>query len=256
MRGDMPKVIVERPRRGDGWRRKGRSLRDDDLELTDVALRVHDRGRGTSKSLNESLTPLKRYLESQVGRPWNKVWSEICKSLKPTNTVQQHVRDHVPDFVAIKTSFKDGEIWVYHRWSRGWGLLKDTHMKLFVDPKSGLLRRNKHWRSWNAAARARSAEEAKAREERMRIVSPARQLHLFDDGAWWEVTLAAIPTGVEEVKTPRGVRRHVFEKEVDDVVVRAKLSALGASELYGRRGVYAVAKRQLSKKEMRDLKLR
>ncbi len=255
MRGDMPKVIVERPRRGGGWRRKGRPLRDDDLSLSEAEVKRHDRARGTTKNLNENLAPLKRFLESQAGRPWNKVWSEICENLKPSNTVQQHVRDHIGDFVATKTLLKDGEVWVHHhRWSRE--PLKGSHVRLFVDPKSGLLRKNKHWRSWNAAARARKAEQAKAREARMRVLSPTKQLHLLDDGAWWEVTLAPVPTGVEEVKTRHGVRRHSFEKAVEDAVLRAGLSALDRAALYGRAGVYAVAKRQLSKKDMRDSKLR
>lgn len=254
MRGDMPKVIVERPRRGGSWRRKGRDLREDDLELTDASLKAHDRARSRTKSLNENLAPLKRFLAKQVGRPWNKVWAEICENLKPSNTVQQHVRDHIVDFVATKTSLKDGGVWVHDRWSRG--PLKDSHVKLFVDPKSGLLRRNKHWRSWNAAARARKAEAAKARAAHMRVVSATTQLHLLGDGAWWEVTLASIPTGIEEVKTLRGVHRRTFEKAFDDVVVRAGLSPVGGATLYGRNGVFAAAKRQLSKKEIRDLKLR
>lgn len=254
MRGDMPKVIVERPRRGDGWRRKGRLLHDEDLELTAVALKVHDKGRGTSKSLNENLAPLKRYLAAQVGRPWNKVWAEVCANLKPSNTVQQHVRDHIPDFVAIKTSLKDGEVWVHDRWAVA--PLKQSYVKLFVDPKSGLLRKNKHWASLNAKWRASKAEEAKAREERMRVVSPVRQLHLLDDGAWWDVTLAAVPTLTQETKTRFGMRRYAAEVGVTDVVLDARLSKLGREELYARKGVYAVAKRQLSKKDMRDWKLR
>lgn len=41
---------------------------------------------GGSKVLNENLTPLRRYLERQVGRPWNKVYSEIAVGLKVTST--------------------------------------------------------------------------------------------------------------------------------------------------------------------------
>jgi hypothetical protein len=32
--------------------------------------------RGDRKQMNESLGPLRRYLERQVGRPWNKVYAE------------------------------------------------------------------------------------------------------------------------------------------------------------------------------------
>ena len=251
----MPKVIVERPRVGSRARLKNRVRVDDDEELpSKVSVKRDAWMRGGGRELNENLQPLKRYLEAQAGRPWDKVWSEICKNLKPSNTVQQHVRDHIPGFVAIKTTVKNGEIWVLDRWTRG--PLKDSHVKLFVDPKSGLLRRNKHWVSWNARNRAKLAAQAKARVARMRVVSAAKQLHLLDDGAWWEVTLAAVPIVAQEQKTRQGTLRYSVETAVTDVVVHARLSALGREALYARRGVYAVAKRQLSKKEMRDLKLR
>lgn len=254
MRGDMPKVIVERARRGARPLRKGRALRDDDLSLSDVAVKIHDRSRGRTKSLNENLNPLKRFLEKQVGRPWSKVWAEVCENLKPTNTVQQHVRDHIPDFVAMKTSMKGGEVWVHERWAPV--PLKLSYSKLFVDPKSGLLRRNKYFVTWRAKKRERREIEAKMLAARMRVVSAATQLHLLDDGAWWEVTLAPVPTGVREMPTRNGMHRYEYEHGVGDAVISAGLSTLGREDLYARRGVHAVAKRQLSKKEMRDLKLR
>ena len=255
MRGDMPKVIVERPRSGAGKLRNRKPVRDDDELLpSKIGVKRDARERGGYKSLNENLNPLKRYLESQVGRPWDKVWSEICKNLKPSNTVQQHVRDHIPDFVALKTSLKDGEVWVHDRFRRA--PLKDSHVKLFVDPKSGLLRRNKYWASWNARRRAERAREQKERERRMRVLSPTKQLHLLEDGAWWEVTLAPVPTVVQEHRTRHGTHRYPAELAVKDVVLEARLTLLSREALYDRRGVYAVAKRQLSRKEMRDLGLR
>ena len=254
MRGDMPKVIVERARRGAGWRRKGRALRDDDLSLSEAAVKKHDSARGMTKNLNENLNPLKRYLDGQVGRPWDKVWSEVCANLKPSNTVQQHVRDHIPDFVAIKTALKDGEVWVHDRLSIS--PLKKSYVKLYVDPKSGLLRRNKHWTGWKTFKRERRVAEAQALDARLRVISVTKQLHQLDDGAWWEVTLAKVPTVVEERKTRHGAQRYTVELGVDDVVVRAGLSKLSREKLYGRPGAFAASKRQLSKKEMRALKLR
>ena len=82
MRGDMPKVIVERARRGAAPLRKGRAVRDDDLALSKIGPKRHARLRGGEKMLNENLSPLKRFLEKQVGRPWDKVWSEVCANLK------------------------------------------------------------------------------------------------------------------------------------------------------------------------------
>ena len=76
--------------------------------------------------------------------------------------------------------------------------------------------------------------------KRMRAVDAKTQFHLLDDGAWWEVKLAKIP--------PR--------QAYVDVVRRAKLSKLSVGTLYDREGVYAHDKRQLSKAEMKLLKLR
>ena len=48
------------------------------------------------RGLNENLAPLRRYLHAQIGRPWNKVFSEICAGIDRRNTVQQHIHQHIP----------------------------------------------------------------------------------------------------------------------------------------------------------------
>jgi hypothetical protein len=254
MRGDMPKVIVERPRRGGGWLRNGRPLREDDLSLSEFEVRSRDRKRGYhTKELNENLAPLKRYLESQVNRPWHKVWSEICENLKPSNTVQQHVRDHIADFVAIKTSLKDGEVWVHDR--HALRPLRQAFVKLYVDPKSGLLHRNKHFTGWKKLKQGRRAAAAKEREARMRVISEDIQLHLAGD-CWWEVRLAPVPTMIVANTGRFGPPQLTRELPVDDVLLRALSTFESRRATYGRAGVYAAARRQLSKKEIRAHGLR
>jgi hypothetical protein len=230
-----------------------KTVRDDDAALSKVGMKRDALLRGGYKRLNENLAPLKRYLEAQVDRPWNKVWSEISANLKPSNTVQQHVRDHIVDFVATKTSLRDGEIWIHERWAPV--RLKDSYTRLFVDPKSGLLRRNKHWRSWQSARRAKREAEAKARAARMRVVSEKVQLHLFND-CWWEVKLAKVPTAIQPVRSAPGARGVRVELPVDDALLHEAGTYESRKDRYGRAGVYAASKRQLSKKEIRALELR
>jgi hypothetical protein len=74
MREDMYKVIVERPRRGKEGDATAARLRKDFDGTMRLGMRV---GYGY-RSLNENLAPLRRYLHAQIGRPWNKVFSEIC----------------------------------------------------------------------------------------------------------------------------------------------------------------------------------
>ena len=243
MRKDMSKVIVERPRvgRAVAGLRPGRTraLVDDDGEPIKAKGAREPKGREQkTKHFNETLNPLKRYLASNIGRPWDKVYSEISEHLKPTSTVQQHVRDHLQDFVAIKTRMKAGKVIVTPRFG-GERALEDHHSLYYVHPRTGLLRKNEHYQRWGAKWRAGRLKAEAELAERMRVVDEKTQLHLFD-GAWWEVKLAKIPPVAK----------------CTDVVHRAKLSTLGVEELYAREGVYARDKRQLSKAEIKKLKLR
>jgi hypothetical protein len=152
MREDMAHVIVERPRLGGGRARKGRSLPWEDLPKQEGMQRPYVCARH-EKSLNENLAPLRRYLEKQVGRPWNKVYSEISRHLRVDNPVQQHVRDHLSDFVAIKPRRRAGVVyglggdkeWRYRLW----------YQPLYVDPRDGLLKRTDRHPEAKALRRAR-----------------------------------------------------------------------------------------------------
>lgn len=249
----MDKVIVERPRLGhrDKRRRPGRDRPLEDEDGTPLRARAPRKDRlPKTKALNENLSPLYRYLDAQVNRPWDKVWSEISENLRPTSTVQQHVRDHVPDRVAIRTRLEGGKVMV----AREWGPpvpLKQCWQPLYVDPRTGVLRRNPHWNARRRTARKAKQAENKARAARMREVNPRTQLHRLNDGAWWEVRLAKAPGESRDVGA-RFARLGGFarpENDLLDVVLRASLSDLSRYELYGRSGVIAADKRQLSRRE-------
>ena len=142
MREDMFKVIVERPRHGRKHAAKSKARYD---KLTG---RKHVTGRrqvlehsGYTKSLNENLAPLKRYLHKQVGRPWDKVYSEICRSLDTGSTVKQHVRDHLGDFILVKVTVdRDGGFMAANHWGRPLAP-EQWWVDLYVDPRDGLIKR-------------------------------------------------------------------------------------------------------------------
>ncbi|MEQ1617761.1 MAG: hypothetical protein ABL883_05405 [Terricaulis sp.] len=252
----MSKVIVERPRMGRaaaGLRPgRTRALVDDDGAPINAKGAREPKGRAQkTKALNETLNPLRRFLASQVGRPWNKVYSEISEHLKGTSTVQQHVRDHVEDFVAVKTRMRAGEVYVAGRWGRDMSL-KESYQRLYVHPRTGLLRQNPHWKSWNAKTRAARQAAESTRALRLREVDAKTQLHCFD-GVWWEVKLAKVK--LHKRKDKNGLAAF-FAEPFTDVVKRAKLSTLPPEELYAKPGVYAAEKRQLNKTELKRLGLK
>lgn len=139
MRKDMSRVIVTRPRIVDELPRKGRRVDNDQLPHT-IGMRRSMRQKGGLKRLNENLSPLRRYLEKQVGRPWNKVYSEISTNLRVRSTVQMHVRDHLRDFVNLHPRIVYQSIWLRdgtrERVETGWPQL------LYVDPRDGILKRS------------------------------------------------------------------------------------------------------------------
>jgi hypothetical protein len=263
MREDMFEVIIERPRWGSHMSHRRRARRMDakvdarrgpDAMALQIGVGRWAKMGGGSKMLNENLAPLRRYLERQVNRPWDKVWSDISENLSTASTVQQHVRDHVTDFVAIRTFMKDGTVFVTGRYGEP-RALRETHQRLYVDPRTGILRKNKYYTSWTRKRREMQAAAEKHRATRMREIAPDLQAHRLDDNCWWEVRLAPIPTRVVTYPSQGGKREYAVRDKFTDVVSSAKLSALPVDELYGRDGVYAVNKRQLSRREIANLDL-
>jgi len=141
MRPDMHKVIVERPRRGSrGPFRAAVGRRNTPLEELPSKEGLQRRYLGRDlRALNENLAPLKRFLRKQVGRPWNKVYSEISARLRSTSAVQQHVRDHVWDYVERNALIgRDGVVYHHPRFGPPdpWPLRPGD---LYVHPKTGIL---------------------------------------------------------------------------------------------------------------------
>lgn len=261
MRRDMSKVIVERPREGSHWktwRRKGRfdpsrivldADGEDDLSQGRAGYRRYSKSARHAKWLNENLAPLRRYLLSQTGRPWDAVWSEICANLKPTSTVQQHVRDHVEDFVAVQTFLKDGRIFFSRRGyaPRPLDDPKWFQPHAYVDPVTGILTSNPAYERFDRR-RQREMQAAEADlATRMRMLPDAsKRLVLLDDGNWWEVTLAV----ARDLYGPAG------SAGAADVVESAGLSSLTREQRYGKPWFVATAKRPLSKRELKAHGLR
>ena len=228
MRDDTAKIIVERPRRGGGYKypraRSGRTGRHG----PDVLPSREGIGRpwsGNGKWLNENLAPLRRYLRSQVGRPWDKVYGEICQHMNRDSATQLHIWQHLQMEVCLDPHVIAGEVSRYG----AWGHLDE----FFVHPRTGLLRRKvRRGRIGN-----RRRDEARAD---VVCIGSTRELRLIE-GVWYELTLAPLPDAAEWA---------------DDVVLRkvAWPAPRSTLERFYRRPVYALTKRQLNTKEIRRLR--
>ncbi|MBN9529849.1 MAG: hypothetical protein J0H82_26815 [Alphaproteobacteria bacterium] len=267
MRHDMSQVLVERPRYGGIWTRKGRAVPFDQLPSKQGMQRPYLE-RGAYKDLNENLRPLRRFLERQVGRLWNDVYSEIARNLRVTSTVQQHVRDHVPNFVRIKGhGGRAGRLGVGDPWP--W------YEPLYVDPVDGILKRTGDLPEIRAVRRLRK-EMHRRRRPLESIDVGDRQLRKIE-GIWYEVTFADLPQPeyrayliLEEIPRSiyfdsevrlieRVVRRLVTPGCFDVVTGEAVLAGPVTDDEPSRKRYladnpprrYAIAKRQLSARELR-----
>lgn len=195
MRPDMYKVIVERPRRYKSTRPLAIRLRNGLNGPAHLGMRAaYD-----YRELNENLQPLRRYLHAQVGRPWDKVFSEICGAIDRRNTVQQHIHQHIDQFIATRVGLRDGRLIDFTN-GRCLPLDGSRHQELYVDPRSGLIRLTNAGSNWK-----RARTEHRRRHE-MEVVTRRRVL---DDhtlllnlrGSWFRVETAALPTEVVSGRT-------------------------------------------------------
>jgi hypothetical protein len=241
MRADMGKVLVERPRLG-RWRKasrpgKGYAKRlkkcldaGESPPAREGMKASHANGR---KHFNEHLGPLRRFLDANTGRPWDKVYSEICQHVDRGNVVQKHILTHLFDYVVTNVILIDGEPCRGEAYARLYGQpLRRSHSRhqWYVCPKSGLLRKSKYV----------PRDSRKQPDPPRCVVLNKSQMCLFLKGQWELVTVAPIP-GLAS------------QHRAFDVILKRNVSTWGgdseARRFYGA-NVYATARRPLSRREL------
>jgi hypothetical protein len=216
----MAKVIVERPRigsrlrgRGKGARRKLQRFPSDETPKREGMKRSVGPCR---KLLNEHLGPLRRYLHKQIGRPWNKVFSEISQHISRDSAVQDHVRDHVLDYVATRVTIIDGVLCRGDGYGVGIPLGAWGNPLFYVCPRTGLLKRVRR-----QARRPRSAPPLK------QVAVDFDRVYFRKDGLWLRVELEAFPKhpGLDHLGAPL---------RMEDALWQAGLTRAEAVARYGR----------------------
>jgi hypothetical protein len=250
MRSDMKKILGDQ--RGSRctvpWKGKRFSpaeFRKHDWDIDDSQFVGGLVGHGLEKSLvgtrsrsarGFTTKPVKRYLARQVGRPWNDVLSEMRTALRGSEIVEANWLSIMQANVAMRTQLVNGEV-LAQNWCGKLLPLAQISEQFYVDAVSGCLHRNSSIETHRMRQKRLAAAEAAERKSRMRELSPDRQLHLLNDGRWWEISLA------DTALSHAG--------QLDDVVLRVGLSDLPPLTLYGRRRVFAQTKRVLSKAELK-----
>lgn len=224
----MDKVIVERPRwsfrapsRKKGYRKYISSTPQDQLPKREPML---GQWRGREKSLNEHLGPLRRFLRSNVGRPWNNVYQDLCEHISFRSPVQAHELEHIDQYVT-KHVYRENGV-VYSQASQWRGGIRLRVGEMYVCPKSGILKI------------IRKPKLGRAETNQLFV----GDIKLFRRGdCWWELKLQAYP----------------LEPDTQyDVWLDRPLTRLTPDEcrfVYGERA-FAISSRQLSEREFKRLK--
>jgi hypothetical protein len=144
MREDMSKVVVERPRWGHSLPSSKTRLRirhyDPEKDYEDLPKRVSgSRSKyihaGDIKYFSDLLSPLRRFLRTNVGRPWDKVYSEMRENLDDRKVTGRHVFEHVETEVETHALIGgDGEVYIL-----GYNGGLEPIYGFYVDPRTRLL---------------------------------------------------------------------------------------------------------------------
>lgn len=241
MRSDMAKVLVERPRTGRAmakYKRRG-TVREatwaerEDAQTTYESMRAK-KYRWWHKDLNENLAPFWRFIDGCIGRPWAKVYAEICEHVDRSSAVQAHILQHVWDRVERNPIYRDGKVYSLPRFISE--PREIDRFSYYID-QHGILRRGKGL-TYRQLEVLRKPEKGTALFVALGLGRVAKQ---DESGNWYEVAVAEKPRGVT-------VRDAWFNEEIltDDPY----FFRWNTVTEYGGKLLYAVSKRAMNSREI------
>jgi len=227
----MHKVVIERPRHGRSWAESRPRLKPpfDESPRFESIMARHIR----RKWFSDLLGPLKRWLQSQVGRSWNDVYSEACAVIKPDSPIRAHVKTHLLEFVERNTFMHEGRVCVLDTGHLGKPVPVSANGRwrrlFFVHPDTGLLLPSP--KLSKLAWRARDPKPSVTIRWIRRGVA-LQQIR----GFWFECHFEVVPVDV---------RFRAYDHALERVVTRGDLTR------HEKDYCLCTLKRQLSKRELR-----
>jgi len=273
MRKDMAKMLVETHRHGGSVRYKDRRAKGNDarnFENAPKREKIKERYGWEMKEFGENFPPLIGFLRKNVGRPWDKVYSELCSSLKGGGTIIEHTKVHLfGDFLSVNPHWVDGKP---HDIEYSYGGPRPLRPGKFYVDKHGILKVVKQpKRNSGKNKKKTDVYNAGSRKQYRRI-----------NGAWFELLIKELPRSpLETRQTYYDVffKRHIGWQPCDESNdsfwlhrqaewvwrdYKVKSKRFGCEYTLGQeypgapsdRHHYAYEKRQLSSKEIRTFGLK
>ena len=252
MRPDFHKVLCERPRHKPYNANKRH--RKDNLDYEDMPTKEnmkinHIRGWG-GKELTDHIAPLYRYLNDQVGRKWDDVYSEIRKTIvgKNPNAVKGHILQHIFDFRGVELHSYAFEGKRYRKTSYAYGRSELANKELYIDDDGILCKYvvpTKKKKSYKQLMEEKWMETA-------RVLPNGNQARKIN-GIWYEVTLSPILD--RQIYTEYTTSQYTrIRRPQTSVLVNDVLGTRGSVEDFVKKyraKVYAVSKRAMNSRDLR-----
>jgi hypothetical protein len=235
----MNKVVVERPRGGSSnpsrkWGKRLAYIPDCDYEDEPKHISSSRRRQYASpKWFTDVLNPLERFLQKNIGRPWDKVYSELRSGLDVRKVTGLHIFQHLEQMVDLSCfEDEDGRVCSYNRFR--WMVYGYLEVEgLYVHPRTRLLQ---------FAPRANRTERRQQYLQKKEVVGfwidKTRAYRLLND-IWYVVTYKRVSLP----RRPYG-KSFVCLPQMWGAVQRAKV------RLYDGENLIAVQKKQCSHEEV------
>jgi len=136
MKKDFAKII-KKNRQGGKFNRKGRKEDFDHSPKIESMRKKSDR---KTKNI-VSFEKIKRFLNSKIGKSWDKTWKEICSVNSVDNFSQNQLREFVFSCIFVKNYEEDGKIYSQRKY---YGKIMEIPFdSLYVCPSSGIIKKYK-----------------------------------------------------------------------------------------------------------------
>jgi hypothetical protein len=203
MRSDMAKIVTERPRSHSriysykDIRRKNNRCHDNDMGNFPSHQSMRIPYGWDVKNFSDLLGPIVGYLIHQCGKKWDDVYSDICEHLKPSCHTQQHILDHIKNYVNTNLKVDEfGNIYdpkyppasYMRQFDGSYKKTPKDHNPFiivddfYVDPRDGILRKpNKKSRHGRAAFIQEKFRQI------FRYIGPEKELYKIRGIWYWAV---------------------------------------------------------------------
>ena len=225
-------IVIERPRHG--RRISLKKVTGYKKYLQKITQEASDDGllcpyliknRKRTKYFSDHLSPLYRWLRSQVGQSWDIVYSQLCQQLDFRTLSGQHILSHVWDFVERDLVIIDD---IPYRQSRQDYPLSPSwrwREQLYIHPDTGILCKVE-----------RRAKKIGRKSDDLVIIDKYHHYRKVDS-IWYFAIFTDFPTSTNGCK-------------VKDILQKAFVNLSMIQKIYGDE-IYAVSKKQCSKKEIK-----